>query len=169
MMKSKHNILIEGKNYEVEILDESTLTVNGNVFKYSNADISKKLSTLHLNGKPFESIIRNTDENNYNVLINNKNISVEVVDELSELVNSFQKQDGDRKIFEVKAPMPGLVSRIHIAVGDSISKGMKLLVLEAMKMENDIKSVSEGKVKKVLVSEKLTVEKGQPLVIIAQS
>ncbi len=53
---------------------------------------------------------------------------------------------------EVKAPLSGVVSEIFIKEGDHIKKGDKLLVLSAMKMENEIISESEGKIKKILVN-----------------
>ena len=52
---------------------------------------------------------------------------------------------------EIKAPLSGIVSEIFIKEGDSVKKGDKLLVLSAMKMENEIISESEGKIKKILV------------------
>lgn len=65
---------------------------------------------------------------------------------------------------EIHAPMPGLVLDIKVAEGEEVSEGDALLVLEAMKMENVIKSPGAGKVKTVHVSPTDSVEKGQLLV-----
>jgi biotin carboxyl carrier protein len=61
----------------------------------------------------------------------------------------------------IKAPMPGLIINITAKTGDEVKKGDTLLILEAMKMENVIKSPREGKIKKVSVELRQPVEKGQ--------
>jgi pyruvate carboxylase subunit B len=60
--------------------------------------------------------------------------------------------------------MPGLVVRVHATVGDKVSAGTGLVVLEAMKMENELKAAAAGVVKTVRVSPGVAVEKGQVLV-----
>ena len=68
------------------------------------------------------------------------------------------------KVNNIKAPMPGLVLRISVAIGDVIKKGDPLLVLEAMKMENVIKAAGDGVVKKINAIERTAVEKGSILI-----
>lgn len=67
---------------------------------------------------------------------------------------------------EVKAPMSGLIVKLHVSEGQQVKRGQKLLVLEAMKMENDIISEHDGTVLKVLVKEGDNVETQQTLLII---
>jgi biotin carboxyl carrier protein len=69
-----------------------------------------------------------------------------------------------KKVLELKAPMPGLVLNIVVKEGDSISKGDALLVLEAMKMENNIKSPTDGIIKKIHAVKGNAVEKNQLLI-----
>lgn len=64
----------------------------------------------------------------------------------------------------IKAPMPGLVVRIPVTVGETVAAGAGLLVLEAMKMENEIKAVGPGVVTMVRVAPGQAVEKGQILI-----
>jgi acetyl/propionyl-CoA carboxylase alpha subunit len=66
----------------------------------------------------------------------------------------------------VTAPMPALVVRIAARAGDSVAPGTGLLVLEAMKMENEIKAQSAGVVKEVLVKPGQAVEKGEVLLLL---
>ncbi len=68
------------------------------------------------------------------------------------------------KINEIKAPMPGLVLDIEVSPGDEVVQGDALLVMEAMKMENVIKSSGEGKVKAVFVEKGKAVDKGEVLI-----
>jgi biotin carboxyl carrier protein len=61
----------------------------------------------------------------------------------------------------IKAPMPGLIINVSVSEGTEVKKGDTLLILEAMKMENVIKSPRDGKVKKINVQLKNAVEKNQ--------
>jgi len=65
---------------------------------------------------------------------------------------------------QLKAPMPGLVVRLEVEPGQTLPPGAGVLVLEAMKMENEIRSPGGGRVKAVLVRPGQAVEKGQVLV-----
>ena len=64
----------------------------------------------------------------------------------------------------ILAPMPGKVIALDVAEGDSVPAGQRLMVLEAMKMENVLKAPKAGRIKKVPICEGMTVEVGQPLV-----
>ena len=66
----------------------------------------------------------------------------------------------------VKAPLPGTVLSIPVKVGDAVSAGDTVIVLEAMKMENTIKAGTDGTVKEILVSAGDAVADGAPLVVI---
>jgi pyruvate carboxylase subunit B len=66
----------------------------------------------------------------------------------------------------VKAPMPGLVVKILVAVGDTVTQGQRLLVLEAMKMENDVKASRDGQIASVAVVAGQPVESGAELMVI---
>ena len=67
----------------------------------------------------------------------------------------------------LKAPMPGLVVRVQVAEGDAVAAGKGLVVVEAMKMENELKAGGNGTVKQVHVKVGDRVEKGTPLIEIA--
>ncbi|HUQ65401.1 MAG TPA: acetyl-CoA carboxylase biotin carboxyl carrier protein subunit [Flavitalea sp.] len=69
-----------------------------------------------------------------------------------------------KQVKEIKAPMPGLVLEIAVSDGQEVKEGEKLLILEAMKMENSIVIETNAIIKKVLVSAGQAVEKGQVLV-----
>ena len=68
---------------------------------------------------------------------------------------------------EVTAPMPGLVVTVEVTAGDEVSRGQGVVVIESMKMENEIRSGADGRVVRVLVEPGQAVEKGQPLLRIA--
>ena len=66
----------------------------------------------------------------------------------------------------VQSPMPGKVVKVLVAVGDEVKSGQGVVVVEAMKMENELKSPKDGKVKAVAVKEGQAVEAGQSLVTL---
>ena len=73
---------------------------------------------------------------------------------------------GDVSGNNVVAPMPGLIMKVLVKVGDTVTAGQKVMTMEAMKMENDINSGTAGTVKAVLVKEGDNVKEHQPLVTI---
>jgi biotin carboxyl carrier protein len=66
----------------------------------------------------------------------------------------------------VQSPMPGKVVKMLVAVGDAVKAGQGVVVVEAMKMENELKSTRDGKVKSISVKEGQAVEAGQSLVLL---
>ena len=67
----------------------------------------------------------------------------------------------------VNAPMPGTILKVNVANGDAVKAGTVLVVLEAMKMENEILSPKDGTVTQVLVNRGASVDTGAPMVVIA--
>lgn len=67
---------------------------------------------------------------------------------------------------QVTSPMPGTILAVNVAVGDTVKRGQVLMILEAMKMENEIMAPKDGTVTQVLVSKGSTVDTGAPLVVI---
>ena len=67
---------------------------------------------------------------------------------------------------QVLAPMPGKVVKVLVAVGDEVKARQGLVVVEAMKMENELRSPKDGRVTQVLVAEGVSVEAGRPLVVV---
>ncbi|UTW64197.1 acetyl-CoA carboxylase biotin carboxyl carrier protein subunit [bacterium SCSIO 12741] len=156
--------------------------------KDTTYEVEKVEEKWMLNGEPFSADLIHPSGNQYHVIHNNKGYTLEVVKadyknrEFEVLVNgnhyAFTAQDKfddllhqlgmdaqlSSAVEDVKAPMPGLVLDIKVAVGDTVAKGDPVLVLEAMKMENIIKSASDGVVAAIEVQSGQAVEKNQVLV-----
>ncbi len=100
----------------------------------------------------------------YHVKINGLKVKVQQSNELDELISKLGfNTPPKRELKEIVAPMPGLVKEVFIKEGDTINEGDNLFILEAMKMENIIKSVGEGTISKVNVTQGDKVEKGSIL------
>ena len=67
----------------------------------------------------------------------------------------------------IAAPMPGNILKVNVKAGDAVKEGQVLVVLEAMKMENEIMAPKNGTITQVLVSKGSTVDTGAPLVVLA--
>jgi pyruvate carboxylase subunit B len=86
------------------------------------------------------------------------------LDEKAILLAQMQKQSSSKHELTIKAPMPGLVVAVEVQIGDVVAPGSGLLILEAMKMENEIRSQAKARVRKIDVEKSSRVEKGQTLI-----
>ena len=94
-------------------------------------------------------------------------IEVEVVDDRTRQIQSLMgRRAGAPGGGVVRAPMPGLVVRVEVSEGEQVSAGAGLVVVEAMKMENELRDAWAGSVAKVHVRAGVAVEKGEPLVTL---
>jgi len=97
--------------------------------------------------------------------INNSNYTVCLKDKMDVLLEKLGMNSNiEVKTDNLKAPMPGLILEIAVKKGDHISKGDKLLILEAMKMENVIKATGDGIVNEIKISVGDSVNNGQVLI-----
>lgn len=104
------------------------------------------------------------NEKTYLLKINGYKTKVKQSNELDILITKLGFNKSPKKeLKEIIAPMPGLVKEVFVKEGDFISNGDNLFILEAMKMENIIKSSGEGILSKVLVTLGEKVEKGSVL------
>jgi biotin carboxyl carrier protein len=101
----------------------------------------------------------------FTVEVEGENFMVEIKDELDQILQKMGFGLAANKIIkEIKAPMPGRVIEIAVCNGQAVNEGDKILILEAMKMENCIVIHSAATIKNVAVVAGQTVEKGQLLI-----
>lgn len=111
---------------------------------------------------------RDTTAKTVEVFVNGNLYQIEIKDKFDELLTQLGMDSlVAAKVMQIKAPMPGLVLNILKAKGDRINKGENLLVLEAMKMENMIKSPTDGVIQKLEIEIGDKVEKNQVLIKFA--
>jgi biotin carboxyl carrier protein len=126
-------------------------------------------SKFHLlkDHKPYQTEIIDSDFNQkkYTVKVNNTNYTVAISNALDQQIAAMGFEVGATKhINAIKAPMPGLILEIHVAVGQTVNENDSLIILGAMKMENSFLSPRDGVIKSIAVAVGDAVEKGQLLI-----
>lgn len=112
-----------------------------------------------------ELVSINNDRKLLTVKLNDKLVVLEVKDAMDLLLEKLGiEHKGESVVKDIKAPMPGLIIDINLTAGQDVKKGDTLLILEAMKMENVIKSPADGVITKVHIKKGDSVEKNQILV-----
>jgi biotin carboxyl carrier protein len=103
----------------------------------------------------------------WHVVVNGRLMEFETQSERERLISSLSSTGVQtQSILEVRAPMPSRIVRIDVKVGDDVTVGQGLVVLEAMKMENTLKASQNGTVVEVAVTAGKAVEKGALLIIL---
>lgn len=155
---------------------KTKLNLEKNLFEGTLNDLFVKGDFIKINNYQYHIILQeksytvdiiklNIEEKKLLLKINSIKFDVELKDKYDELLHNLGLDDlAIKKINEIKAPMPGMVLSILINEGDVVKKGDSLLVLEAMKMENIIKSPADGTIKKINAITGIAVEKNQLLI-----
>ncbi len=163
----KYTAIINDKTYDIEIGANNTVMVNGEPHNVDFRAIDKNAQfSLLLDNTSWEALVdRNGDE--YRVLIGGE-LNVVVVQD--ERTRKMAKAEGVPAAPTgeaiIKAPMPGLVRGVAVNVGDNVAAKQGVVILEAMKMENELRTPRAGIVKEVRVKAGDKVEQGQALVVV---
>ncbi len=157
-------VTLGDKKNNVVLSENSEVTFGGNKYHYEVIELSENDFILTIDNRVYEISAKRKDADQYSVFIDGKVIDVVVRTGLQERASGLIEQSAEfsRKM-EVKAPMPGMILKVKKNVGESVEKGESIIILEAMKMENDIKSPFSGTVKEVKVKENTPVDKGTVL------
>ena len=125
-------------------------------------DAGEFVRSLRLEDGTQFSLIHHREGNVHEITLGSATIAVEIIDPLAQRRRRGEDDMGDGGI--VKALMPGRVVRVLVSKGDTVQRGAGLLILEAMKMENEIQASIDGVVDAILVTAGDTVESGADLV-----
>ncbi len=160
---------VNNQEFRVEFDKNSTTAGKINDSNFELDLLSLKPDTFHLikDNQSFTIEILNADyvTKVFDIKINEQIYLVEMSDDIDNLLNKLGLDNKkSKRLTELKAPMPGLVTEIVVTTGAHVAKGDKLLVLQAMKMENNIKSPQDGVIKKVCCQTGVAVEKNQILI-----
>ncbi len=159
--------VVGDKQYTIDIDREGEVVVDGAVQQLDMRKIGQEgLQSMLVNDLSYEALIEEGEEA-YHVLIDGTLYHVTVVDErarrLVEAAGIFGPGGGE---VSIKSPMPGLIVAVPVSPGDAVAKGQVVVVLESMKMENELKSPRDGKIAAVKVEPRQAVEQNQVLIVI---
>lgn len=157
------------QSYTVEIEEIGKalyrVAVDGNEFLVDGKKTGRTNYSLIVDNRSFEIEVDNTDDE-YRVLVDGRNYRIDLVDERRVRVGGTQSGLEVRGRQFVSVPMPGKIIAVLVAEGDPVEKGQGLVIVEAMKMENEVRSPVTGAVKEIKVKPGDTVEGGALLVIV---
>ena len=163
----KYITTIDDHEYTVEILDERRILVDGVEHEINLESVGgQPIYSLLVGGRSFEVHVYPA-ENGYQVLVHGNLYLARVEDERERRLRAaLVEAVPDNQEFHLKAPMPGLVIAVPVSEGQAIEKGDVLLILESMKMQNELKSPRAGKIFRVRVKAGDSVEHKQTLLSV---
>lgn len=152
----------------VDIGPDGEVLLNGHPYQVDLRSIDgKELYSVLLNGRSYEVTVEVAEGGGYNIFIEGELYAVKVLDELHKRLQRFEtRAHGPVGELPVKAPMPGLVVAVPVEIGSAVKSGQPVIILEAMKMENEIRAPRAGTVKAIKVAKGQAVNKDDPLVIL---
>tara|TARA_R110000868_G_scaffold164888_1_gene397843 strand:- start:488 stop:1018 length:531 start_codon:yes stop_codon:yes gene_type:complete len=156
-----------GNSYSIDQLTGSSAEMNGLSVNWDQIEVKSGKFHILRNRKSYSVEVVGADESKktFDLKVNNNIYTAKVEDRFDLLLQQLGMDNLTSNVAkELKAPMPGLVLKIEVKVGQSVKEGEALVVLEAMKMENVLKSPADVVVKSITVTEGNAVEKNQVLI-----
>lgn len=162
----KYFARVGNNEYEVEI-EQDQIQVDGVPVTIDLQQSGMtELYSMIFDGASHELLIE-SDRFNYNVTLYGEQYQIQVEDERSRRLNAGRLVVTDASTNAmIVAPIPGLVVKVLVRVGDQVSENQPLIILEAMKMENEIRAQRSGSVKSIEVEAGQRVEQNSPLIFL---
>ena len=157
---------LNGERSEVELAGE-TVQLNDETFSAHLEDIEGTPVRLVSIGREVHRVVvrRGATRGSYTLWVDGHRFEGEALDERTRAIRDITAASaGPAGPKPVVAPMPGLIVRINVAVGDIVQAGQGVVVMEAMKMENELRAPAAGTVKSIAATIGKAVEKGAILV-----
>ncbi len=164
----KYQTIVSGITYDIDINEDGRILVNGEERAIDFRVLRQgELYSLLLDHLSFEAVVEERDDQ-YHISMGGDLYEVRVTDERSRrLESAFMAFGNSSGEVVIRAPMPGLIARIPVVEGQTVTKGETVAILESMKMENELKSPRDGVVHRISVAPGDSVEQNKVLVTIA--
>jgi pyruvate carboxylase subunit B len=162
----KYYVRIDGEEHEV-VLDGDGVHVDGEDVSARVEEIDGSPVRMVKVGDEVHRVVvrRGATRGQYTLWLDGFRFDVDALDERSRAIRALAGNTaGPLGPAPLKAPMPGLIVRVNVQPGDQVQPGQGLIVMEAMKMENELRAQAAGKVKSVIVTPGMAVEKGALLI-----
>ena len=162
----KYITTIDDKEFEIEVVDERHIRIGDNLLEVDFESVSgQPVFSLILDGKSYEAFVYQGDQD-WEVLIRGQQYQVNVEDEREKRLKSTGGGSTEGGEFHLKAPMPGLIVAVLMNEGQEVKKGQVMLILESMKMQNELKAPRDGIIGRVRVKAGESVEQKQTLLSV---
>lgn len=162
----KYVTTINEKQFEVDIRNDGSVWVNGKSREVDFLALGPTLYSIIMDTTQHEVVVEG-DEDNVEVLLNGHLYTGTVLDERSQLMKSRRGGlEADSGEVTIRAPMPGLIAAVLCAEGDDVEAGQTLVILESMKMQNELKAPRAGTVQRVSIAPNQTVEQRKVLITL---
>ena len=135
--------------------------INGQTFEVEIGEFDGNNAVVNVNGTPYDVEIQNDTQKAKTPVLARKPVMTAPGE------GQIKKTSDSAKAFKVIAPLPGSIFKLKVNVGDTVKEGDCLLVMEAMKMENNVLAEIGGVIKSIAVKEGDTVLQGDLLIEIA--
>jgi len=154
-------------NVEIEEVDEHLyrVVVDGSELLVDGRKTGRTNYSLIIDKRSFEVDVDVT-EDEYRVLADGRSYHVRLVDERKLRLGGLQSGIELHGRQQIAVPMPGKIVAVLVAQGDRVEKGQGLVIVEAMKMENEVRSPITGEVKEIRIKAGETVEAGKVLLVV---
>ena len=165
----KYFVTVNGKPHEVEVVErlgQLKVSVDGRELSLDYQEVDNLGQVALLDGNRSFGVSIEGDEHQVTASIAGHLYSVEIEDERERAAHAAERES-QKGGGTVKSIMPGVVVKLLVKEGDVVEKGQPLLILEAMKMQNEIAAPSAGLVKALHVREKEAVASGAKLITLA--
>lgn len=159
------NAIVNQKSFEIEEKNKN-IFLNSEIYDWDILEKGNHYHILHHN-KSYNAELLSADyvSKTISIKINGNIYEIGIKDQLDLLLGKLgMSTNAESTLKEIKAPMPGLILHIHVDEGTTVKKGDPIMILEAMKMENILKSPGDGIIKIVKVKTGNSVEKNQILI-----
>ena len=143
-------------------MKEYKYKINGNVYKVAIGDIEDNIAHVEVNGTPYKVEMEKAPKAAARPVVRPVATSAPAAP-ATPVVKPAAASTGKSG---VKSPLPGVILDIKVNVGDTVKKGQVIIILEAMKMENNINADKDGKITAINVNKGDSVLEGTDLVII---
>ncbi len=152
---------------EVKVISKSEVRLNGAEYQINLTKLKNDLYQLSIDGKQQQIYVTEIDAGLFQSTISGDEFEIKLQTKLESEANKLlKKNNNSNSKKKIIAPMNGLIVKVNKKIGDVVEIGESLLVLEAMKMENEIKSLSSGIIKSNNCNVGESVDKGKVLFII---
>ena len=141
------------------------LTADGKTSRVDASKSGRMIYSVIEGGQQYEAILEERGNHGFDVLIAGRLFHLAATDERHKLLSQASKVQAEGKQ-TITAQMPGKIVKLAVALGDTVAEGQGLVVIEAMKMENELKSPKAGTVVELNAREGSAVENNALLVVI---